>query len=149
MKPIKTWILIADGARARIVINDGPGRGVREVEDAQFSASHLPDREIDADRPGRTFDAGGDGRHAKVPKTPSHRHREQQFAGQLADYVDNGLTQGLFDRLIVVAAPGMLGDLRAKLSNPVKQVLLAELSKDLTHLPDHELAPHLEETLNV
>src|SRR5262249_34094570 len=29
MKPTRTWILIADGARARILRNDGPGKGVQ------------------------------------------------------------------------------------------------------------------------
>ena len=33
MKPTRTWILIADGARARILENLGPGKGVHEVPD--------------------------------------------------------------------------------------------------------------------
>jgi hypothetical protein len=26
-KKIRTWILVADGARARLLVNDGPGKG--------------------------------------------------------------------------------------------------------------------------
>ena len=34
MKPTTTWILIADGARARLFANHGPGKGVEAVEGA-------------------------------------------------------------------------------------------------------------------
>ena len=32
MKPTRTWVLIADGARARILENDGPNHGLTAIE---------------------------------------------------------------------------------------------------------------------
>ena len=46
MKSAQTWIVIADGAKARIMLNDGPGHGVRAVEGMSFTARNLPSREI-------------------------------------------------------------------------------------------------------
>ena len=64
MKPVRTWIVIADGARARIVKNAGPGRGVESDSKLVFRSEHRKLQEIMADKPGRGFDSVGKGRHA-------------------------------------------------------------------------------------
>ena len=37
MKKTVTWVLIADGAQARVLENTGPGKGLRQVEGLDFS----------------------------------------------------------------------------------------------------------------
>ena len=49
-----TWILIADGARARIFANNGPGTGIASATGVDYIADHRPTRDIGADKPGRT-----------------------------------------------------------------------------------------------
>ncbi len=56
MKQIRTWILIADGARARIVLNTGPGHGIEAMDGRVFRSDNLPTRDIEADRPGQSPD---------------------------------------------------------------------------------------------
>ena len=41
-----TWILIADGARAHIIANDGPGKGLKPVPGREYTGVNLPTREI-------------------------------------------------------------------------------------------------------
>ena len=55
MKPTKTWIMIADGARARILENEGPGRGLKEVPNMTFAGDHSATHNIVDDRQGRSY----------------------------------------------------------------------------------------------
>ena len=143
MKPIVTWILVANGARARLFSNDGPGHGVKLVSDEVLTGVNLPGREIMSDRPGRTFDSTGQRRHAKEPRTNPREVEKHRFAHQLAAMLEDELNQGKFDRLVLVAPPKALGQLRDELSKSVRARVSAELAKDLTHLPAQELQEHL------
>jgi protein required for attachment to host cells len=149
MRPTTTWILIADGARARIFANHGPGKGVEAVEGAEFTADHRPDREILSDKPGRTFESVGTTRHAIQPHHDPHRELKRAFSERLAQLLDQKLAQKAYDRVVLVAPPVTLGDLREALSDPVKAAVYAELGKDLTKTPTHELPEHLAAVLAV
>ena len=149
MKPTVTWILIADAARAQILANHGPGKGVAAVEGATFSGDHRPDREIMADKPGRSFESVGDTRHAYEPHHDPDKELKRKFSAELADVLDKRLAEKEYDRLILVAPPEMLGDLRSALSEPVRAAIYAELDKDLTKTPLRELPAHLGEVLAV
>lgn len=149
MKPIKTWILIADGARARILLNEGPGRGVKPALDREFHGTNAPGREIMADRPGRTFDSGGEGRHAMEPHTNPREAEKRSFHHDLAQFLDKAVKRGDFDRLVIVAPPRTLGNLRAELSDSVQAKVTGELNKDLTHVAIHDLPDHLASVLAV
>ena len=147
MKPVITWILIADGARARILENAGPGQGLGEV--TEFSQPPLRARDIMADRPGRSFDTTGKGRSAMEPPTDPVEKREADFARSLADALEQKRRAGAFDRLILIAAPTALGDLRKALPEQLKRLVYAELAKDLTKVPNDEMPKHLEDVLAV
>jgi len=149
MKSIKTWILIADGAQARLVYNDGPGHGIKPTSEEILHGRNLPGREINADRPGRTFDSVGKGRHAKAPTTDPRDNEKQHFVRRLAEMLDDAAKHGRYDRLVIVAPPRALGQLRAMLSDRVRAKVSGELDKDLTHVPTGELTRHLEPVLAV
>ena len=149
MKPIVTWILIANGARARLFSNNGPGHGVKLVSDEELAGVNLPGREIMSDRPGRTFDSVGAGRHAKEPRTDAREIEKRSFAHELAAMLDDGLKQGKFERLVLVAPPGELGLLRADLPPAVHKRVSAELNKDLTGVPPSEIPDHLGDVIAV
>ncbi len=44
MKPIITWIVIADGAHARVLENAGPGKGLSSLDNLTFEGEHVPAR---------------------------------------------------------------------------------------------------------
>lgn len=143
MKPTRTWVLIADGARARILENDGPGRGLKEVPGAAFSAEHAATHDIVRDRSGRTHESVGPGRSAIEAHSDPHRELKRKFADLLAGELASAL--GRYDRLVLVAAPVTLGDLRAALTDQVRAKITGELASDLTKTPDHEVAAHLKD----
>lgn len=144
MKPTITWVLIADGARARVLEHKGPGKGLREVRGLEFSDEHLRSGDIMADRPGRSFSSSGHDRSAMEPKTDPIDKREADFVAKLAEVLDKKLSEGAFDRLILTAAPHALGDLRKVLTPQLQAKVAAELAKDLTKIPNQDIIKHLD-----
>ncbi len=148
MKPTTTWILIADGARGRLFASRGPGKGL-EVVDESLGADHRPTHEIVDDRLGRTHESVGETRHAISARHDPHRELKHDFAVKLAKMLDKRRAEQAYDRLVLVAPPAVLGDLREALSDPVRSVVRAELDKDLTKTPVAELPSHLASVLAV
>ncbi|MCS6760181.1 MAG: host attachment protein [Candidatus Devosia euplotis] len=149
MKKTVTWVLIADGAQARVLENTGPGKGLQQIQGLDWSMTPLQAQDIQADKPGRSFSSSGAGRSAMQPKTDPVEYRETEFVKSLAATMDRKLLDGSFDRLIIVAAPIALGDIRKAISPSVKKTVLAELDKDLTNLPTAQLAQHLDGIISV
>jgi protein required for attachment to host cells len=150
MKPIITWIVIADGNQAKVFEHDGPGKGLKAVKDMQFEQEPLKAQEIMADKPGRSFSSAGPGARSSIEYSSDPvQVRERRFVERLADMLDEMLQQGKFDRLVIAAAPAALGDLRPALSDKVKETILAEMPKDLTNVPTQKLGRHFEDVIAV
>lgn len=143
MRKINTWVLVADAARARIVLNEGPGRGLNTALVREFEGPNAPAREIMADRPGRTFDSAGTGRHAKERPTDPKLVEQRAFLAEIAAYLEHEAKRGAYDRLVIVAPPRALGNLRAALADGVRAKVTGELNKDLTNVPIRELPNYL------
>lgn len=141
MKPIRTWILIADGARARIFQRDGRSGPLTPATDHDFARPLMPSREIISDKPGRG--QGANGSHGMPPRVDAHEQEKQDFAREVAQFINGEVGKNRFDELIVVAPPKTLGDLRGDFSDQARSRIRGELGKDLTHLPVHELPDHL------
>jgi protein required for attachment to host cells len=146
-KPI-IWVLVADAARARLFQVEQPQQTLRAALARELIGSNLPSREIASDRPGRTFDGAGEGRHAKEPPTDPARHAQQEFAREVVRLLEEHKESRAFDRLIVVAPPQFLGDLRALMPQRLGDCVSAEIAKDLSKLPQRELQAHLADVLD-
>lgn len=150
MKKTVTYILVADGARARLYANHGVGKGLQPVSGATHKADlHHHDREILTDKPGRTFSSVGRSRSAIEPHTEWHRFEKHKFAREMARILDAAAETKSFDRLILVAPPATLGDLRMEMGEATRKMVTAELPKDLTRHAEQELPQHLGEVLAV
>ncbi len=149
MKAVRTWILIANGTQARTVSHIGIGHGFQDIEGMVFTDENAKTGDINSDRPGRTFDSSGSGRHSMEAPTDPQRHKKHNFAGFLAQQVKEKFQQSAFDRLIIAAAPAMLGDIRKALPKEVNSIVSAELAKDLCHIANSELDEHLADVMAV
>jgi protein required for attachment to host cells len=145
MKELVTWVVVADGSRSKVF--QAAGKGKIEMK-SETAVPHPPSRDIDADRPGRTFDSAGVGRHAKEPPTDPHDKAETDFLHALAQQLSAAREKKAFDRLIVIAPPRALGVLRAAYSKKLASAVSKELAHDLTgfetpaleaYLKDHEI----------
>jgi protein required for attachment to host cells len=140
MKPTVTWILLADGAQAKVFAHSGPGTGLRPVEDLLFEDEPRRAREIMSDKPGRAFSSMGSGRSAMEYASDPVKMREANFVKQVAEELERRYQQSAFSRLIIAAAPTALGTLRGALSDNLKEAVVAEMPKNLTN----ETTPRLE-----
>ena len=147
MRPQKTWVLIADGARARILENRGPGDGLVAVDGLEFSADHSPTNDLVADRQGRSFSSHGPGRSAIEARSDPHRQRKSIFARHLADVLAVELEAGRYHRLILVAAPATMGELREAISPKVRATVAGEAALDLTKTQNADVASHLKDVM--
>ncbi len=148
MKPSTTWILIADGATARVISFDDKEHALGSVDDILLEGNRLPDHDLVADRPGRAFDRVGGGRHGMEPRTDPQRIEHQRFAREIIAALELARQKNRYDRLILVAPPKMMGDLRGMLPPAVAETVSGEVTKDLTKIPIHDLPAHLETVLN-
>jgi protein required for attachment to host cells len=148
MKPKKTWVLIADGGHAKVFETEGPASELAPVGDMMFSADLPANRDILADRPGRDYESHGHARHAIENRSDPHRQLKRDFAKKVAGILETKLTEKRFDRLVLVAPPVALGDLRDVLPKAVQAKVVAELAHDLVKTPSHELPSHLKDVLS-
>jgi protein required for attachment to host cells len=147
MKPTRTWALIADGARARILENNGPGHGLTAMEGLVFHGDHSATHNLVSDREGRIYSSQGPGRSAIDSHSDPHRDLKIKFAHQPADILARGVDQNSYDRLIIVAPSVTLGDLRAAISDRVRAKVVGEVAQDLTKIPNGDVAEHLKHVL--
>ncbi len=148
MTPTRTWIVIADGGRAKIFEHNRTGGGFEAVESGMLHAPDDDTREF-SDRPGRTFDSAGDNRHAMEPTSDPRREAKADFAKTVVAFLEDARKADRFDRLIIAAAPVTLGDLRNELNDHLKPMVHAEFDKDLTKIPTADLPKHFEDVLAV
>ncbi len=147
MITFRTWILVADGGRARFLKQEGAGGALRAAMDHDLVAPSQPTRELGTDKPGRTHKSFDGSRHAMEPRVDWHRYEKHLFAKQVAKMVEGGLKRDDFDRLVLVAPPPALGELREALSKAARDKVTGELGKDLTHLSLADLRSHLDDVL--
>lgn len=145
MKPITTWIVLADAQTLRIAVNEGPGKGIHGRKVTGLEAP--PVTEL-SDAPGMTNAPQGPNRGG-ITDPDLKGQAAAAFAERIATYLDDALRGQEFERLVMVAAPAMLGILRKQLSDPVKAALRADIPKDLTHVTLDDLPAHLADVMVV
>ena len=132
--PNGAWVLVADGRKALLLVNRGdadyPDLRVAQTIEAP---DNPPTRDQGTDRPGRAIFST---RRSAVGQTDWHRIGEEQFA---ASVVDQLLAEGDPLVLVLAAPPAFLGELRKRLPKRMRAKVVAELDKDLTHLPVDEI----------
>lgn len=145
MKPVKTWILIADASKARLVENAGPGKGIKPLENATFEAADASEY---SDQQGRQSNSNSPNRYKVGDHSASelvlNQHVDSIFAS-----LEDAYKEGRFSRLVLCAAPHTLGVVRARIPETLKSIIISEVSKDLTQFAASDLEKHFESILAV
>ncbi len=136
--PNGAWVLVADGRKALLLTNHGDNEIVDLRVARVLEAPPNPSTAAQGtDRPGKK--AFGD-RSSAVEQTDWHREAAQHFAVEAAAMLEH---IGARTKLVLVAPPPFLAELRKHLPARAGTAILAELAKDLTHLPVSEIEKHL------
>ena len=161
---MKTWIVVADEARARFFAvrdNSGAYRGseahpssrpapkgaLEEVASLSNVAARLSDADLETDRPGSTSDRKGDAMHAYEPPNSVRDVEAKRFAREVVADLDQALQQGRMERYYLMAAPGFLGQLREAMGKGLQAALVADQAKDFSARSPEEIRAALPERL--
>lgn len=147
-KSNEIWILTADRRRARIFSAEkAHSQQITEIQSFFQPDSAFQDRELVEPKPGRTTDRAGEGRHAMEPRTSEREKSASRFVKDVIGKIEKAHHNGRFSKLVLVASPDVLGEIRANLSNNLKHDVTFELDKELTGLRPDELRQHLPRAL--
>ena len=138
-----TWIIVADGSRCRIFSGFKSPDGLQELQTLTHPETRLHEQELTSDLPGRAYDSSGQGRHTMGNTVQPKKHETEAFARQINDFLDKERTHHKFGRLVVIAAPSMLGQLRTNFNPEVTKCVSAEIDKDLTQHSVEDIQQHL------
>lgn len=142
-----TLVVVTDSEKALFF------RNLTDHEDPYLEATdkdqqdNPSDREQSANRPGRMQDTGVRQRSA-MDDTDWHQLAKERFAADLAEKLYHQAHKGDFDRLILVASPQVLGDLRDALHKEVADKVIAEIPKTLTNHPVQDIEKLVKKELD-
>lgn len=129
-----TLVVVADGEKALFLRNltdhEDPNLDVRDV-DAQDNPQR---QEQAANRRGRVHESANPGSHA-YSDSDWHELAKERFADDLAEKLYEKAHAHEFERLVLVAAPKILGELRDKMHVEVRDKVIGEIDKTLTNHP--------------
>lgn len=137
---MNTFVIVADGGRARIFKTESNLNNLAELEDFIHSESRLTNRELGADAPVQSPNQHGSLQPHILPK----EHEEQMFAKQLGKHLKEIHNKRHYDELILVASPRFLGMLRNELHAPLDKLVTRSIDKDLITLSVNELIEYLK-----
>jgi protein required for attachment to host cells len=138
----KTWVVVADRSRARIFTIETPRGPLHEVEDLVHPEARAHERDLTSDRPGRSTD-----RHSLGNANAARDQQAAEFAREIAGRLENGRTHAQFERLVLVAAPDLLGLLRKTINGNLSKLIVRTIDKNLTQQAAPEIRKLLPEFL--
>lgn len=140
------WVLVADNSRARIFSAEKPASPLRELRDLTFPEGRLHEGDLVSDKGGRDQNPATGTLHGLDPSTTRKQDGAERFAIRICAELEAARTRDELSRLYVIAAPALLGLLRQHQSSALRQLIAAEIDKNLTtqdaatirkHLPDY------------
>ncbi|WP_298975374.1 host attachment protein [uncultured Roseobacter sp.] len=145
MKPVVTWVVLANARAARALENRGPGKGLVDLNGMNWLAEPAT---VPRDRAGVGHSSAGPGISA-VEQSDPQIHADKRFAQTVSEKLSKAFTAKKFDRLVIVAGPRMMGLMRSSLDHRVRASVTGEIAKDLSALPLDVVETHLGEIIVV
>jgi protein required for attachment to host cells len=136
--PHNSLVLVGDGQKALFLRNKGSAFEVDLVVEQILEQDNPATREQGTDRPGRATASPGVARSA-MEQADWHHIAKERFANDIAKALYHHAHAKLFDRLIIVAPPKILGQLRKSFHAEVIDRIAAEIPKELTSHPVSEI----------
>ena len=142
----KHWVMVADKSKARIFTIADPRGALLDEVVLEHPQAREREQTLTSDRPGRSYDSKGQGRHAMGTSVEPDQQETIRFARQITDHVQAAHNEGRCDRLLLVAGPPLLGLLREPL-NTLTGLRMSEIEKNLGQYDAREIRKHLPERL--
>ena len=146
---MRTWLLIADGVRARLFKVDKKAKKLREMRDFLNPEARLHEKEFAEDVSGRSFDSKGQGRHIMEKSSSGKEKSKEEFAHELVKYLDEKYKTEKINRLVIVAPSKFLGYMNSKFNKLECNRAVTAIAKEMTNFSADEIFNHLEKELLV
>lgn len=127
----KIWILVANQAEAQIFTAEKLPGSLSLAETLVHEEGSAHARDLTADGPGSVHDRMGATRHSMEPHTGVKEGELQRFVKEMVGRLKVAYSRGDFDRLVLLAAPAVLGVLRKALNTELTNTVVLEISKDV------------------
>jgi protein required for attachment to host cells len=131
-------VLVADGRKLLFFRNKGDAAYPNLEAETVREQDNPADRDQASDAPGRAFNSVGSHRSA-MEEVDFHELEEARFAAEAAELLKHRAMAHDYDKLIIVAPPTALGEMRKHLHKEVQDRLVGEIAKDLTNHPVPEI----------
>ncbi len=140
---MRVRVVVADQSEARFYDVERYDEELRLAGEVSDPSAHLHNRDMKSDRPGRKFDhapirsgrRGSTAHHGVGSDRKPRQHEAALFAHRITHEVAEAQRADRFDRLVLMAPPGFLGLLRRTLPAALRQIIAAEIAKNLVHEP--------------
>jgi protein required for attachment to host cells len=158
-----TWILVADERQAQIYVRRrvekivpiiGNSKHHQFTEHVEYELAPVPNMRVEAESAdtfqtgrhqlGKVFESASPAHHMSEPHITVQDLVVERLVKKLAEKLHGAAQKNTFGHLVLVAAPRMLGKLRAALGDDVLKFVTSELQKDLVHCDAIELEKHLQ-----
>lgn len=147
MTHTRTWILVTDGGKARILETTANRQGVHVISGSDSRREEPPDRKLGRTPSERLHGSAGLARLGVGSRGVSNTALEALFASQLATMLAEHSAKEAFDRLVIIAPGTMLGNLRKMIKPEVRSKVVAEIDEDPAEIPNNEIASRIENVL--
>jgi len=129
--PKDVLVVVADGRKFLFFRNQGGAEQLRLELERKREQENLPNREQKSGDAGRSF-ANADARRSKMEETDFHQLEEDRFVADMAGLLYKRARENDFKKIVIIAPPQSLGELRKNYHQIVEDRLIGEIGKDLT-----------------
>jgi protein required for attachment to host cells len=133
-----TLVLVADGRKMLMFRNEGDAEAPNLIVEKVETIENPADRDQKTDAQGQRPSSATPGQDS-TGEVDFHQQEEDRFAASTAETLKMRALRGEYDKLVVVAAPKLLGALRKHYHKEVEYRLTAEIAKDLTGHPKDKI----------
>lgn len=147
MAGTNTWILVADGARARLFEAASPDDALNELACFANPGGRSHGRNFTTSRPPTVNESVGATRHSIEPHTTLREKTTDRFARTIKDELERGRNDHRYERLVIIAPPRFLGALHGTFPKPLRECVVAEVKRNLTALRTSDIRAHLPRRL--
>jgi protein required for attachment to host cells len=147
-----TWIMIANGERARCFERHATSHALTELADFVCPHTSLVGLANGGDMTGAAGKGHGRTGHAGTqfePRTEARAKEREGFAHQLASYLNDGVAAHKCNRMVLIASAPMSGEIKPYLNQAAQKALASSVISDLTRYVGADLKERVDHALRL
>lgn len=125
------WIVVADGARATVFVNEGTAFEPRLQTVRSYAQDNPKTSEQGDAKPGRSYESTGN-RRSSVEAPDLHQRAEDRFVDSIMVDLAKDAADKAFEHVVIVAPPVALGEMRKAIGPDLEGRVALWVDKDLT-----------------